>query len=62
MKDLTHNIRCPLKSEEGKCKSPYKNRDSPVVCPMDSLDCERYRVYEEVERQRRYRFREMMRN
>lgn len=61
---MTKNLetKCPLKSEDGKCKNPYKNKDSIIICPDNPLDCKSYNIYEEVERQRRYRIREVLRN
>jgi len=49
MKDLTKIIICPLKSEDGRCKSPYLE-GTKVQCPDDFLSCTDYLVYKERER------------
>jgi hypothetical protein len=51
MKDLTKIIRCPLRNEDGKCKSPYL--EGTNQCPDDFLKCTDYLVYMERERFRR---------
>lgn len=43
---------CPLKAEDGRCKSPYLE-GTKAKCPDNLLSCADYLVYQERERFRR---------